>query len=116
MDRFAVFVDAASLHAQVSQELTGVPSRAAVDITSPAGYAAAIRDWACSVVDLPLLRVYWFDGERESNVAELRRVEATDGIKLQRGRVIRVDTRNDQTGHKELVCSRRASTPGFTAR
>jgi uncharacterized LabA/DUF88 family protein len=85
MERFAVFVDAASLHAQVAKSLTGQPNRPGVKIQNIDRYAAAIKEWACSIVELPLLRVYWFDGKVNGN--ELGKLDSVPGVKLRLGRL-----------------------------
>lgn len=62
MDRVAVFVDAGYLFAQGSKELCGTKrTRGNIHLDHTA-LVAALKDFAEKVSELPLLRIYWYDG------------------------------------------------------
>lgn len=61
MDRAAIFVDAGYVYAQGGLNLLGTKSRAEMDVNA-AGFVAHLEQCALTLVDVPLLRTYWYDG------------------------------------------------------
>jgi hypothetical protein len=62
MDRVAVFVDAGYFFAQGSMLITGQKSSRNQVSTDLDKALASLEEFACKVSNLPLLRIYWYDG------------------------------------------------------
>ena len=68
MDRCAVFVDAGYLFAGGSKTVTGSPMRR-IDLSLDVGATASFfLSRAQELSGLPVLRIYWYDGARSSNM------------------------------------------------
>ena len=79
--RVAIFVDAGYLYAEGSKSLStssGTPlPRASVALDLPAAIAQLRAIAAATVLDSPLLRIYWYDGVLRGDLSEEQRQLAT---------------------------------------
>ncbi|WP_185731211.1 MULTISPECIES: NYN domain-containing protein [unclassified Burkholderia] len=86
MDRVAVFVDAGHVFAGGSASISGsAKKRHEITLNVPAIFAL-LEEKACALSDLPLLRIYWYDGlvnGRQST--DQQSLASTDNIKLRLG-------------------------------
>ena len=100
MDRFAVFVDAGYLLAEGGKLCCGSWKRSDLTI-DPREASRVIEDRANKRCDVPLLRIYWYDGARGGNPTGLHsEIAALPNVKLRLGRT---DARGKQKGVDALI-------------
>ena len=85
MDRVAVFVDAGYLFAQGSIELSGEKQgRGAIELEYDK-VASTLRRFAERASDLPLLRIYWYDGSNQGPTTAQIAIARLDDVKVRLG-------------------------------
>ncbi|MGH7883699.1 MAG: NYN domain-containing protein, partial [Candidatus Dormibacteraceae bacterium] len=99
MDKTAVFVDAGYLLAASAALLTGSSARSNITI-SHQGLVSSLIDLAECHSNLPLLRVYWYDGAKDAVPTQEHLVLARlPSVKLRLGRM----TQHGQKGVDSLI-------------
>jgi uncharacterized LabA/DUF88 family protein len=87
MDRVGIFVDAGYLFASGGALLLGSPvTRSQLQLDIPA-VARWLRDFAEAQSDLPLLRIYWYDGTDSGRSPQHTALAFHDRVKVRLGRV-----------------------------
>ncbi len=85
MDRVAVFVDAGYLFAQGSIELSGEKQgRGAIELEY-GKVASTLRRFAEGASNLPLLRIYWYDGSNQGPTTAQIAIARLDDVKVRLG-------------------------------
>ncbi|MYB54645.1 MAG: NYN domain-containing protein [Acidobacteriia bacterium] len=100
MDRVAVFIDAGYLFAQGSIELCGVKlPRGQIELDHRA-VAAKLKAFAEAVSDLPLLRIYWYDGTSQGPTPQHITLAGQTDVKVRLGFV---NPQGQQKGVDSLI-------------
>ncbi|MFF9426716.1 NYN domain-containing protein [Streptomyces sp. NPDC014746] len=108
VDRCVVLVDAGYLLGAAASLLAGEPSRSRITVDH-AGLIQQLRQRAEAETDLPLLRIYWFDGAPDRvPQPEHRRLRVMPRVTVRLGALTRSDGRWAQKGvdaamHTELT-------------
>lgn len=100
MDRVAVFVDAGYLFAAGSILLSGERHPRGRLLLDTPGVVRFLIDFATRVSDLPLLRVYWYDGTSSGPTTEHRTLAHSPNVKVRLGFV---NTQGEQKGVDSLI-------------
>lgn len=110
MDRVAVFVDAGYVFAQGSKELCGAKlTRRYIDLDHDV-LISTLKAFAEKLCDLPLLRIYWYDGTSQGPSSQHITLADQANIKVRLGFV---NPRGEQKGVDSLVVTdMRELTPG----
>ena len=100
MDRVAVFVDAGYVFAQGSKELCGAKlTRRYIDLDHDV-LISTLKAFAEKLCDLPLLRIYWYDGTSQGPSSQHITLADQANIKVRLGFV---NPRGEQKGVDSLV-------------
>lgn len=100
MDRCGLFVDAGYLYAAGGELCCGERKRSMFDL-DVAGFVTALTDAVTDDCDLPLLRVYWYDGAKRRIPTRFQQdVAAVANVKLRLGSM---NGRNQQKGVDALI-------------
>ena len=100
MDRFAVFVDAGYLYAEVGKLCCGTRERKSIHLNG-SGVNDLLVQLAAKACGLPSLRTYWYDGARNGiPTLEQKRIAALPNVKLRLGRL---NIKNKQKGVDALI-------------
>jgi uncharacterized LabA/DUF88 family protein len=100
MDRVAVFVDAGYLFAQGSTLLAGRKLPRGEIALNYAKVAEVLRQFAERISNLPILRVYWYDGTSSGPTAQHIALAYLPGVKVKLGLVNSV---GEQKGVDSLI-------------
>ena len=100
MDRVAVFVDAGYLFAQGSVELCGKKLTRGEIILDHNAVTATLKTFAETVSELPLLRIYWYDGTSQGPTPQHITLSSQTSVKVRLGFV---NSRGQQKGVDSLV-------------
>ena len=102
MDRVAIFVDAAYLYAQGSVALTGTKqARQLLSLNDAAVISELTSVATAKTPNLPLLRIYWYDGvSYRGPTAEQTHLAHTDNVKVRLGLV---NSAGQQKGVDSLI-------------
>ena len=100
MDRVAVFVDAGYLFAQGSVELCGKKLTRGEIILDHNAVTATLKTFAETVSELPLLRIYWYDGTSQGPSPQHITLSSQTSVKVRLGFV---NSQGQQKGVDSLV-------------
>lgn len=87
MDRVSVFVDAGYLLAEGGALLAGSAVKRAELELDILGLATTLREFAETAAELPLLRIYWYDGAESGPTAQHTALAFHDRFKVRLGRI-----------------------------
>lgn len=100
VDRFAVFVDAGYLYAEVGKLCCGTRERKSIRLNG-SGVNDLLVQMAANACGLPSLRTYWYDGARKGiPTLEQKQIAALPNVKLRLGRL---NIKNRQKGVDALI-------------
>ena len=100
MDRVAVFVDAGYLFAQGSIELCGAKLTRGEIVLDHNAVTAKLKTFAETVSELPLLRIYWYDGTSQGPTLQHITLAGQASVKVRLGFV---NSQGQQKGVDSLV-------------
>ena len=100
MDRVAVFVDAGYLFAQGSLELCGAKLTRGEIVLDHNAVTAKLKTFAETVSELPLLRIYWYDGTSQGPTLQHITLAGQASVKVRLGFV---NSQGQQKGVDSLV-------------
>ena len=100
MDRVTVFVDAGYLFAQGSIELCGTKLPRGEIILDHNAVTTKLKEFAEAASDLPLLRIYWYDGTSEGPTSQHITLAGQVDVKVRLGYV---NSRGQQKGIDSLI-------------
>ena len=100
MDRVAVFVDAGYLFAQGSLELCGAKLARGEIVLDHNAVTAKLKTFAETVSELPLLRIYWYDGTSQGPTPQHITLAGQASVKVRLGFV---NSQGQQKGVDSLV-------------
>ncbi len=100
MDRVAIFVDAGYLFAQGTKEICGEKLERSKVLLDYSKLRGMLEQFARHVSDLPLLRIYWYDGASHGPSAQHIALAYQEGFKVRLGLV---NQRGEQKGVDSLI-------------
>lgn len=100
MERVAVFVDAGYLFAQGSIELCGTKLRRGEISLDHEAVTAKLKTFAEAALELPLLRIYWYDGTSQGPTSQHLTLAGQANVKVRLGFV---NSQGQQKGVDSLI-------------